>query len=113
MVLTPAGITAEISEDPRKALLPMVATVPEISTLRASQFQKAQEPTLVTPSPIIIFRICPALLLHGCSPAPAKSGIAPLPETVSVPAFVRFQPSPPSSGPPAIDTLASGSSGGI
>ena len=51
--------------------------------------------------------------LWGCSLALLKSGIAPLPEMVSVPAFVRFQERPPSRIPDATDTLASGSSGGI
>ncbi len=113
MVFTPEGIVTEIIEDLRKALLPMAVTLEAISALRTPQSRKAQEPMLVTPFPITTFRIWLLLLLHGCSLALLKSGIAPLPEMVSVPAFVRFQERPPSRIPDATDTLASGSSGGI
>ncbi len=111
-VFTLDGIVTEIIEEPRKALLPIDVTLEGISALRTPQFQKAQEPILVTPFSRMIFRIWLLLSFHGCSPVLAKSGIAPLPEMVSVPAFVRFQRSPPASVPCAMGTLAPGSSGG-
>ena len=112
MVFTLEGMVREISDEPRNALLPMIVTLREISPLRTPQFQKAQEPILVTPFPIMTFLIRLLLPLHGCSSVLLKSGIAPLPEMVNVPAFVRFQLSPPSRVPAAIDTFASGSFGG-
>ncbi len=65
MVFTLEGMVREISEEPRNALLPMIVTLGEISPLRTPQFQKAQEPILVTPFPIITFLIRLLLPLHG------------------------------------------------
>ncbi len=111
MVFTLEGMVTEMMEDPRKALLPIAVTLEAISALRTPQFQKAQEPMLVTPSPITTFRIWLLLALHGCSSILLKSGMAPLPETVSVPAFVRVQGSPVESVPLAMMSLAVESSG--
>jgi hypothetical protein len=87
-------MVTEMIEEARKALLPIVVTLDGISALRTPEFQKAQAPILVTPSSITTFRIWLLLSFHGCSSALLRSGIAPVPEMVSVPAFVSFQVNP-------------------
>ena len=111
MFFTLEGIATEIMEEPLNALLPIVVTLVGIFTLRTLLFKKTPFPILVTPGSITTLRILLLFSFHGCSSALLKSGIAPLPEIVSVPAFVKFQLSPPSRVPLSIDVLASGSSG--
>ena len=57
MVLTLEGMVTETIEDPRKALLPITATLEGISAPRTWQFQKAQDPILVTPFSMTTVRI--------------------------------------------------------
>ena len=113
MVFTPEGMVTEMIDDFRKALFPIIVTLEGISTPRMPDSQKAQAPIVVTPFSMITDRISLLLSRQGCSAALLKSGMAPLPEMVSVPAFVRFQVRPPSRVPLPIDSLAEGSSGGI
>jgi hypothetical protein len=70
-------MVTEIIPELRKALFPMAVTLAEISALKTPQFQKAQEPTLVTPFSITTLRILSLFVLQGWSPILPKSGMAP------------------------------------